>query len=298
MVTTLISKLVSNNLFGYRGIVVNFHTLTAAEQISYLDLLGKHFRFISHDELVNGTIDDKRPFCLLTYDDGKLSNYQTIYPLLKSTGVPAIFYVTTEFISEDDYLLWFDRYRIALSKYPDIAQHYPISELKLLSHKERESRVAAILSKYEISIDPRHPDIASLSWDNAREMIAAGYDIGSHALYHEILPREAPEQARNSISESINTISDKTGVRCPSFCFPNGNYTDELAEYALECGVRTAVTTVPAWVTDRTEPAKIPRIQLHSGRSVHKALLKINLALLPGILENPDGTGRKYVFRK
>jgi len=298
MLTRLVNRLIGDKLFGYEGIVINFHTLAADEQLDYLDLLGRHFQFINHDEFIAGSFRGGKPFCLLTYDDGKLNNYQTVYPILKAAGVPALFYVTTGYLDNPDYVLWFDRYRKAISEHPELALKYPSSQLKLLTHKAREELIDMIILKYDVQIDRDDPCITSMSWEDAKKMIDTGFTIGAHSLYHEILTREDISEARLSILMSIDAVTRQTGVQCPSFCFPNGNFSVELAKYAIDCGVTTVTTTEPTWVSRKTRFNRVPRIQLHEGMPRFKAWLKIEVAQFPGVLGNPDGSKRSYIRKR
>jgi hypothetical protein len=96
------------------------------------------------------------------------------------------------------------------------------------------------------------------------------------------------------IEESLAIVTSELGVRCNTFAFPNGNYTFELARYALLCGATTVMTTEPMWVDGHAPFYRLPRIQLFGEFTRARIELKTALAGLRGVLENPDGTGRAY----
>ncbi|MEX2300366.1 MAG: hypothetical protein WD733_05485, partial [Bryobacterales bacterium] len=57
------------------GVILNYHTLTAAEMSAQIELWAPHFDFIHHDELGKRIeTPGAKPFCLVTFDDGKKSN--------------------------------------------------------------------------------------------------------------------------------------------------------------------------------------------------------------------------------
>src|SRR6266542_1896036 len=83
------------------GVIINEHTLTALQTHRHVNVLGRWFDFIHHDQLLDRIQRPRaRPFCLLTFDDGKQSGYTETAPELERLGVPAVFYVTTRFLSE------------------------------------------------------------------------------------------------------------------------------------------------------------------------------------------------------
>ena len=92
------------------GLIVNEHTLTREETRVHVDALGRWFDFIRADDLPDRLRRrQKRPFCLLTFDDGKRSNATETAPELERLGVPACFLVVTGFVGAKT-PLWFDLY--------------------------------------------------------------------------------------------------------------------------------------------------------------------------------------------
>src|SRR5580692_11063470 len=91
------------------GVIINGHTLTRSQTRLQLETLGRWFDFIGLEELpVRLNRAPGRPFCLLTFDDGKRNNFTEIAPELERARVPAVFYVTTEPLSSGA-CLWFDQ---------------------------------------------------------------------------------------------------------------------------------------------------------------------------------------------
>ena len=58
-------------------------------------------------------------YTAFTFDDGKRSVYAETAPELQRLGVPAVFYVTTHFLSGGQ-PLWFDRYEALLASLPRV----------------------------------------------------------------------------------------------------------------------------------------------------------------------------------
>jgi peptidoglycan/xylan/chitin deacetylase (PgdA/CDA1 family) len=276
------------------GVIINGHTLTASQTRLQVEVLSRWFDFIHHDELQERLARPRsRPFCLLTFDDGKRSGFTETAPELERLGVPAVFYVVTRFLT-DGTPLWFDRceaIRRSVGYTPPGLELVTLKELPLAVINERLDRAC---SKYGVEPDMASDDIRPMSWGEARELVKRGFTVGSHSLRHAILTRETQAMALADIQRSIAEVSAEIGTKCPTFAFPNGNYTARLARHALECGVQTAMTTEPHWVDSSVPLWRLPRVQLFGSNTPSRIELKVGLAATGLLLTDPNGTGRLY----
>ena len=275
-----------------RGVIINFHTLSAPETRRLVGVLGRHFDFIAHDDLAGRIASGaRRPFCLLTFDDGFRSNAIETAPELRRMGVPAVFYVTTGFL-DSGRPLWFVRLkalrlhgRLPETLDPAVLKQLPIARVEeLLDRHVSERRIESLPSEGE----------QPMTWEHARELASQGFTIGAHAVEHSVLPRETFSRAAALIRDSMAAVSVGTGIPCSTFAFPNGNYTAALCRVATACGAATVMTTEPRWVGNAAQIWRLPRIQLFPRQSRAKVELKLAAALCDGLLANPDGTGRAY----
>lgn len=278
------------------GLIINEHTLTASETRLHIDTLSRWFDFIHHDQLVDRLARPKaRPFCLLTFDDGKRSNFTESAPELERLGVPAVFYVPTRFLTEGT-SLWFDRYdaiRRFLGYTPPGLERWTLKQLPLALINDRLDKVC---TDYKVVLDLECDDVRPMSWDDARELSRRGFTIGAHGLRHAMLPRETEDVALSEIEQSLADVSSELGTQCRTFAFPNGNYTGRLARYCLESGAQTVMTTDPMWADNRFPLWRLPRVLLNGANTRSKIELKVALAATGRFLENPDGTG--WLYRK
>lgn len=276
------------------GVIINGHTLTASQTRLQVEVLSRWFDFIHHEELQDRLARPRtRPFCLLTFDDGKRSGFTETAPELERLGIPAVFYVVTRFLT-DGTPLWFDRceaIRRSLGYTPPGLESVMLKELPIAVINERLDRAC---SKYEVEPHIDSEDTRAMSWSEARELARRGFTIGSHSLRHAILTRETQAIALADIERSIAEVSAEVGTKCPTFAFPNGNYTARLARYALKCGVQTAMTTEPLWVDNSVPLWRLPRVQLFGGNTPSRIELKLALAATGLLLADPNGTGRLY----
>ena len=280
------------------GVIINEHWLSADETRAHVTWLARRFDLIHHDELrARLSRRAARPFCLLTFDDGKRSNAIETAPELARMGVPAAFYVTTSFIGGTQ-PLWFDRLAAlvrALGRVPAALDARTLKRLPLAAIDERIDRACRT---HGVAVDGGDARIAAMSWDDVRALAGRGFTVGAHGIRHTVLTSERSADARGEIAGSLLRVGCELGAPCKSFAFPNGNYTEALARYALACGAETVMTTEPTWVGPGARLWCLPRVQLFPGSTRARIELKLAVAATGRILANPDGTGRRYIVAR
>ena len=279
-------------LAGRRGIIINNHTQTGRQMRMQVEALGRHFEFIGHDELPRAMERGSRrkPFCLFTFDDGKRVNCIDAAPELLKLGVPAVFYIVSDAATHGRAML-FDKVNALRNEAADLPAELGSPALKRLPYSDAVQRVEEACRHYGVAPDMTDPAVQPMTWDEVRVLHSNGFTIGAHGRQHAILTRVAEDAALTEIKESTQAVSDALGVPCRSFAFPNGNHTERLAQFALECGVDTAMTTDPRWVTSSSALWRLPRIQLYDKYDAGRVIAKV-LAALPGcLLKNPNQAG-------
>lgn len=279
---------------GYRGVIINEHLLSKVQTRLHVGVLGRWFDFVRHEDLAERLRrPGRRPFCLLTFDDGKRSNFSEAAVELERLRVPAVFYLTTQFLTEGS-LLWFDRRAQliqALGRCPPELKLQQLKRLPLDRLLERLNQAGAARTQAK---DEDSDDVKPMSWNEARDLHRRGFSIGAHGVTHAILTNEEPARARLEIEESLATVTAEVGMPRASFAFPNGNYTPELAAYARSCGASSIMTTEPMWLDAGASLWCLPRVQLFGAFSGARIEIKVALAAFKGAVTNPDGTGRAY----
>src|SRR5882724_11229664 len=278
------------------GVIINGHTLTRSQTRLQLEALGRWFDFIRLEELPSRLLQPApRPFCLLTFDDGKRSHFTEIAPELEQRRVPAVFYVTTEPLSTG-ICMWFDRRDQLVRQLGHCPTGLELETLKKLHFDLLTERLDRACAHYGFTPESEPDDSKPMSWDEVQSLARRGFTIGAHGLTHAILTRETQKRAFAEIEGSLAAVSAQLGTPCTTFAFPNGNYTRELAHHALRNGATTVMTTEPMWVEEHSPFWRLPRIQLFGEFTRTRIELKIALAALRGVLANPDGSGRAYRF--
>jgi peptidoglycan/xylan/chitin deacetylase (PgdA/CDA1 family) len=280
---------------GAHGLIINNHGQNRQQIREQVDLLAPIFTFIGYDELIQAIETDtpgKKPFCLLTFDDGLAINATETAPALRELGIPAAFYLITAWTGTD-HTPWFARLTALRKK---SSQNVPPPEtFKSIPWQERESAINQLAAR--IGIDPTSPDpTASLmSWEDARRLHAQGFEIGSHTANHAILTCETEREADRQVTTSIAHLHEH-GIPCRTFAFPNGTSTPELAARIQKQGMETVMTTIPTWLTRTSPPAYLPRLYLKETATHPYMLAKLLAARTGWLLKNPNGEGHRYRF--
>jgi peptidoglycan/xylan/chitin deacetylase (PgdA/CDA1 family) len=102
-----------------------------------------------------------------------------------------------------------------------------------------------------------------MSWDDARGLANAGFDLGSHTVSHPILSNISRQQVRKELRESRATIEARAGAPCRALAYPNGRSRDigklVLAETA-EAGYEFAFIVSNRWCRRTGNPLELDRI--------------------------------------
>ena len=154
----------------------------------------------------DSSITDDRIPCLLTFDDGYVSNVTVARTVLDRYGIHALFFICPGLM--------------------DIPQE-----------RQREAITRHI---FEGELDAgRIPDDTELmSWADVQSLVQAGHTIGSHALFHRRLSRLADEDRRGEIIDSGSFLEDRLEIPVRWFAYPFGDLRS-IDSYSLRIiGVR------------------------------------------------------------
>ncbi len=223
----------------------------------------------------------------VTIDDGFADAYEIAFPLLKRYGVPATLFVITDFLDGHAWM-WTDKMRhVALATSAERlsaevgARAFDLrldgrdsrtgaagrvnSELKHLAPHAREEAIERIARAHGVELPERPPaEFGPVTWEQAREMDAAGLEIGSHTVSHPILTTTDDAQLRCELLESRARLEAELGHAVELFCYPNGSYDERVRRETASAGYACAVTTRPGLNERRADPFALRRVPAES----------------------------------
>ena len=274
--------------------------------------LARHYHLISLTELLelwrNGDYSKDTRYCIVTFDDGWLDNYLYAYPILKKYNIPATIFVTTSFIGTNRWY-WPEKLSyLLLNKYQNILDlrdslegvrddvissiitainekhgyvigeqiDFIIETLKKYSEQSIENALDRIYGLLDMSIPEER---AVLNWNEIKEMSNNGISFGSHTCNHKILTGVPLSEAREELERSMHHLKEKDLNFVPVFCYPNGNFNQEIQNTVRGCGYQAAVTTKFGFESEKPDDYfGIKRIGVHNDISSTIPLFSFQLS--------------------
>ena len=111
-----------------------------------------------------------------------------------------------------------------------------------------------------------------LTHQQIKEMIQAGFGIGSHGASHRSLVGLNPADLKKEIHGSRRKLEADFGIRIQFFAYPFGNFDESVAEAVKSSGYQGAFTTIPGVNHRHTNPFEMRRLVV--GRQFSLGLFK------------------------
>jgi len=224
------------------------------------------YRFISPDDILRG-LDPEERYVLITFDDGYFNNFNAL-PVLEEFDAPAVFFLSTGHIRQGRAYWWDVVFReFKKRRMPESEIHQAVSRLKYLKTEDVERDLVRDLGPN--ALQPAGDLDRPLTPAELRDF--AGHPLvylGNHTRNHAILTHYSLSEIREEIRCSQEDIVSMAGRAPNIIAYPNGNYSEEIVEAALEAGLLLGVTV---------EPGK-NRVPIRSG----PAAMKLNRFILWG----------------
>ncbi len=271
------------------------------EQLSFIK---RHYQVISVDDLVVSLREKKKlpeRSVLLTFDDGFMNNYKVAFPLLKEFNLPAVIYLTTDYIGTDQHL-WFDELFLSLkaalenhvdlesiedlfsfSNLPnDLAELYPLlsNKLKRKTLKERLHLISKLKSKSSSTEDPMQENFNLLTWEQVKEMHASKLiHFGVHTATHRIISELDKEEWHEEIAAPKERLSEMLNCEVATFCYPNGipdlDFNESHEQYLIEKGYICSFSTAESLNDANYKPFRIGRVSVGNDLTSEKNFFRL-----------------------
>jgi peptidoglycan/xylan/chitin deacetylase (PgdA/CDA1 family) len=282
---------------------------TPAEFEKQLEVLRGYFTPIGIDEVVRFVDGGSLPNnpVLVTFDDGYRDNRETALPILQRFGVKAVFFIATDYVTRRR-VFWWDRlnYLIKSSPLRTLSLKYPPGlTFSLRDDVDRRRTIKALLRliKRTAGLDleqfltqlansagvdwtqadeRRFADELIMTWQQIRELRAAGMDVQSHTRTHRVLQTLSPEQVIEEIEGSHRDLERELGERACALSYPVGHTINDrddvraaMRRAGYKIGFTNATGTQP--LSRGIDPYSVNRIGLDIGTPA--ALFKAMLAI-------------------
>ena len=281
----------------------------------------KYFKIVSFNELIEiwhkGTWDNGMRYCLVTFDDGWLDNYLHAFPILKRNAIPATIFLPTSFIGTDEWF-WPEKMAylftvvcregaIKATQYHRefLSPHFPwlrelsefghgyidsiIEKSKYVDRAEVDRLISTLGQNLTLTIPSER---LILNWSEILEMSKEQVSFGSHSMTHPILTSLSASTVRHEAEGSLVAIMRSGANVTPVFCYPNGNWSNEIVDVLKSLPYKAAVTTMSG--LEEAAPKNrfaLSRVGIHNGNSANLPLFVWHISGMNQILSKKNETG-------
>jgi peptidoglycan/xylan/chitin deacetylase (PgdA/CDA1 family) len=203
---------------------------------------------------------------MFTFDDGWKDNFTNALPVMRAHGIPATAFVCPG-LTGRALPFWPELIASLLGSASPAASRAEIESvietLKTYSTERRQQFIAGLYS-LQVPADGRnaYDGDRTVSWDDIREMDAAGVTFGCHTHTHQILTTVPAQTARQEVRESKRALEGVLYRHCDLFAYPNGNASAATRRILAEEGFTAAFTTQRGAWTGATDRMAIPRVNV------------------------------------
>lgn len=218
---------------------------SAADFDQQVAFVAKNFDVIRLDELEQAIARPRGQSVMITFDDGYRDNYSVAFPILKSHGVSATFFIATGFIDRPQIPIWDElAWMTRTTSISELAANDWLAEP--VGFADRSRAFLALLKVYRSAESCVIPEFLAfladalstgrcpesfaadqwMTWDMLREMQLAGMTFGGHTVTHPILANSTADQQDWEVGECQRRLIDELGRPIETFSYPNGKPGD------------------------------------------------------------------------
>ena len=210
----------------------------------------------------NGKPYPPRSF-LISFDDGFENNFSIAASILHDLGMPAVFYISTDFI-ENNSMSWVDRMEYALERSSSRELRLPWEnaarridgahdKIAIMSEARRYIKSDPVfdIDRFLVSFcrDCEEPLVTSsndpldlkMSWDQVKTLAAEPlFKIGGHSHQHVVLSFLPQNEMEAQLDLSLGLLSQHLGEQVRHYSYPEGLahcYSDGVIEALKSRGV-------------------------------------------------------------
>lgn len=232
----------------------------------------------------------------VTLDDGYEDNFRVAAPILRRLGVPATFYVVSDFVGSGR-LFWWEQLAQMLRETrllrldvqatlpdlvgcEDLAPSFPLHSDALREHAYERLSAAIRGDRHEalprhlarlsgaVEVEPRAEgrEYGLMDWRQLQELVRQGHDIGGHTATHRNVVGLDKEALQREVVSSLAAIERRLSAPVLSFAYPYGHFErvcNPVAEALAGTGCRVAFTGAKGVVQSQSNAFELPRACLN-----------------------------------
>jgi peptidoglycan/xylan/chitin deacetylase (PgdA/CDA1 family) len=112
-----------------------------------------------------------------------------------------------------------------------------------------------------------YPDESFLTWQEVKELHAAGWEIGSHGVNHYNFAEMQDLILQQELFQSKYDIEQHVKISCLHFSYPWGRYSSNVKKAVKEAGYQYAVAARHMQINSNSDLLALPRINIEKDYS-------------------------------
>lgn len=234
----------------------------------------------------------------LTFDDGYENNFQYAAPILEKHKIPATFYIVTDSIENENFMIWCDLIDFVKS----VAQEDLIFDGKIfrkeLNFSDEESQVkitdyikkmsverdAALLDfekRYQKELTPFLERKSHWKLMNPSQIKILSqnplFEIGSHTKKHYCLGNTDPSLTKTELLESKLVLESLIQKEVTSIAFPDGSYNELAIFLAQRAGYKHLLGVNPENQPGDSKKEILPRWPVSNSTTHQSNMIRLSL---------------------
>jgi peptidoglycan/xylan/chitin deacetylase (PgdA/CDA1 family) len=247
-----------------RVTIVNYHDPAPEIFERHIRAFSRRYTFVSLEQVVtaitNGSFADlPRRTMVITLDDG-CHGVACLAPVIAKYRVPVTVYVVAGLVNSRRRFWW-----------GVVPSHDKLQQLKEMPDSDRRRLLHEI---YGHTDEREYESGAVLSAASLDSLLSCGVTIGSHTVFHPLLPKCTSEVAVRELQESRHILERFTRRTVEHFAYPGGAWDSHTRQLVAACGYTSARTIDAGWVTRHSDPVALPCFGISDDASVMKALVQ------------------------
>ena len=231
---------------------------------------------------------DRRIPLVITFDDGYYDNYTHAFPLACQLQIPITIFLIPGYIDCENSFWWADRlirraqvnqvafegYTYRLGQQEErkaLAQIINDRVCKSSSLNEREKLLNFFCELLAVpsSAIPEEP-APLLNWTQVREMEKSGWvSFGAHTIHHaDLACLTDPGEVQGEVGVCRTLLERELEHSVDTFAYPHGHIGDHGLSAVKQSGYKWAVTILPGFNTQRSNPYLLHRMNADADRHV------------------------------
>jgi peptidoglycan/xylan/chitin deacetylase (PgdA/CDA1 family) len=251
-------------------------TIPPAAFAAHMQYVSKHYRTVSLKDLVGmrGGASDR--LALVSFDDGYRSVYEHALPVLRRLELPAAVFLVTSSVGNRK-LVWVNELNWHLQR-QRAAALAALAWLPINDQDDSSHIIQTALAHYDAAaIERTLVDLAAtagidrvrlaetarlyVTWDEARELDAAGITLGNHTATHANLTRLSDDAIRRELQTAAAALTAEVGGGV-GLAYPFGAVNDRVRAIARQMNDDCLLEV--AGDTRRHDPLRIARCNVTS----------------------------------